>query len=84
MQLSEPPNLSILLGDEFLIHRRNFNVKIELWEKKVGRESLENAAVVGKFNVECCRLILPIDLIKVEQARVLSLALVRKCDRVAL
>src|SRR5207302_722382 len=84
VQLAQSPDLLVLLRDELLVHRRHFDVGVELRQEEVRRELLDDLALLVPLDVERPRLVLPFDLVEVEQARVLAFALVREVDAVAL
>jgi hypothetical protein len=74
--------LAILLRHELLIKRRDLDVEIEGGEVEVGRESLGRIAVAVPLDVEGRGLVLPTDLIEVEQLCELPFAVVGKLNSV--
>src|SRR5207245_8436517 len=66
------------------VQRGDLDVEVELHEVEVRGEALDNVAVTIPPDVERRRLVLPTDLIEVEQARELTLGCVREADGVAL
>src|SRR5207237_6377992 len=67
-----------------LVQRGDLDVEVELHEVEVRGEALDDVAVTIPPDVERRRLVLPTDLIEVEQARELTLGCVRETDGVAL
>lgn len=76
VQLAQPPCLAILLGDQLLIQRGDLDVEIVLGQVKVGGKPLNRAAFLVEFDVEGSRLVLPLDLVKVQQSCELALGVV--------
>src|SRR5207249_2154564 len=83
VELAQSPDLAVLPGDELLVHRRDLDVEIEVRKVEVRRESLGDGAVFVPLDVEGTGFVLPVDLIEVEEPRVLTLAGVREIDAVA-
>src|SRR5207247_11000303 len=74
VELTEPPQLAVLLADEALPERGQLDVELEVWEPEVGREALGHNAVQVPQDGERMRLVLPFDAIEVEDAGELRLA----------
>ena len=84
IELAETADLAILLRHELLVHRRDFDVRLELREVEVGGELLDDLALLVPLDIERTRLVFPLDLIEVEKPCVLPLAFVSEVDAVAL
>src|SRR3954452_1181201 len=84
VQLAQAPNLAVLLRDELLVQRRDLDVQVVHRQVEVGCEALRRAAVAVPLEIERPGLVLPIDLIEVEQLRELALAGVGETEGVAL
>jgi hypothetical protein len=78
VELMQPADLAVLLGDELLVQSRDLDVDVELGKVEVGREAVRDVAGAVPVDVERGRLVEPLDLIEVEQPRELSLAVVRE------
>jgi hypothetical protein len=79
---AQPADLAVLLGDELLVERRDLDVDVEVREIEVRREALCRLAVGIPGDVEGRWLVLPRDLIEVQELGELPLAVVGKGDRV--
>src|SRR5207249_7161666 len=84
VQFAELANLPVLLRDELLVERRDLDVEVVLGQEEVGREPSNDFALLVPFQVERARLVLPFDLIEVEEASELPLAGVGEADAIAL
>src|SRR5215212_8243180 len=84
VELAQPPNLAVLLRDELLVQRRDLDVEVVRRQIEVGCEALRRAAVAVPFEIEGPGLVLPVDLIEVEQLPELALAGVGETEGVAL
>ena len=80
IQLVQPPDFPVLLGYEFLVEGRYLDVKIEVRQIEVWRETLCRDAVPIPIDVERRRLVGPRDPIEVEKPRELSFAVVCEVD----
>jgi hypothetical protein len=78
---AQTPHLAVLLGDQLLIERGYLDVEIELGQVEVGCEALRDGPGAIPGDVERRRLVAPFDLIEVEQASELPLAVVREAGR---
>src|SRR5204863_942318 len=78
VQLAQAAQLAVLLRDQALFERRQLDVEIQFRQVEVGRESLHHPAVVGVAQRKAMWLVLPGQLIEVEDAREIFLAGVRK------
>jgi hypothetical protein len=81
IERAQTPDLAVLLGDQLLIQRGYLDVEIELGEIEVGGEALGDGPRAVPGDVERRRLVAPLDLIEVEQAGELALAVVREAGR---
>ena len=84
VQLAELPHLAVLLGDEALVHRGDLDVDALFGKVEVGRERANRGALLVPFDGKRRRLVVPLDVVEVEEARELPLALVSEVDRVRL
>src|SRR5262249_2379615 len=82
--LSQPPHLPVLLRDELLVQRRDLDVEIELLQVEVRGEALHDVALTVPADVEGRRLVLPVDLVEVQQPGELPLRGMREPDGVGL
>jgi Icc protein len=78
IDLAQPPQLAVFAGGERLLHHRQFEVEILLGEVEVGRERLDDAALVVALEDERARLVLPRHAVVVEDLRALPLVLARE------
>jgi hypothetical protein len=78
IQLPKAPNLPVLLGDQLLVHRGDLDEQIIVREVEVGPEVLGGLAGVVPLDGEGAGLVVPGDVVEVEQPGELSLALVCK------
>src|SRR5579871_1730912 len=78
IQLDEAPRFAVLLRNEPLVERRDFDVEVVGRQVEVGTERLRRVAVAITFEGERTRFVLPRDRIEVEQLRELSLRVVRE------
>jgi hypothetical protein len=76
VELSQLANLPVLLGDELLAHRGYLNVDIVFREVEVRAEMLQCFAIRVPFDGERLRLVLPVNLVKIEKSREFPLAVV--------
>jgi hypothetical protein len=81
VERAQTPHLAVLLGDQLLIERGYLDVEIELGQVEVGCEALRDGPGAIPGDVERRRLVAPLDLIEVEQASELPLAVVREAGR---
>src|SRR5436190_869831 len=79
----ESSDLSVLLRDELLVQRGDLDVEVVLRQVEVRGELLDDVPVLVPLQVEGGRLVLPFDLIEVEESRELALAVVRESNGVA-
>jgi hypothetical protein len=82
--LPELTNLSVLLCDELLTHRRDLNVHIVFRQIEVRPEVPGRLTVVIPFEGKRMRLVLPIDRVEVEESREFSFAVVSELCRFGL
>jgi hypothetical protein len=66
----------VLVGNQSLLHRRQFDVQVKVRQKKIRRERFDDTAVITVPEWECTRLVLPADAVEVEEPRELFFALV--------
>jgi hypothetical protein len=76
VKLLQAARFAVLLRDELLIQRCDLDVAVERWKVEVRREALGSVAVAIPLDIERGRLVLPLDLIEIEQLRELLLAVV--------
>jgi hypothetical protein len=81
VERAQPPDFAVLLGDQLLIERGYLDVEIELGQIEVGCEALRDGSGAIPRDVERRRLVTPFDLIEVEQASELALAVMREAGR---
>ncbi len=80
MQLTQTSSLAVLLRDELLVERRDLDEEVVRGQEEVGRERLRGVAVAVALEDEGARLVLPRDVVEVEQLRELPLGVVREVD----
>jgi hypothetical protein len=78
IDLAQPANLAVLLGDELLVHRRDLDVERLLRKVEVGSEELGGLAVLAPLDGKRGRLVLPVDSVEVEKSAELALTLMSK------
>jgi len=83
VELAEPPDLAVLPGDELLVHSRDLDIQVEVSQVEIRGELLGDLAFVVPLDVERARLVVPIDLVEVEEPGELSLARVSEIGAVA-
>ena len=83
MVLRETSNLAVLLRDELLIHRRDLDEHVLGGQIEIRPEELRRILELVEFDRKVARLVLPFDVIEVEEQRKLALALVRKLDGIS-
>src|SRR5262245_1139849 len=83
VQLAKPAHLPVLLRDQSLVQRGDLDVQVVLREVEVRREPLHDVAVAIPLEVERRRLVLPVDLVEIQQLRELAFAGVRERNVVA-
>src|SRR5262245_63542303 len=66
IELPQLAQLPVLAGDERLLHHRDLDVEILLREVEVGRERLDDAALLVALEHERARLVLPGNAVEVE------------------
>jgi len=76
----QQPDLSVLLGDELLIHRGDLDEQILVRQVEVGSEVGRRLAVVGELDRKRPRFVVPAQPVEIEESRELALALVGKRD----
>jgi len=69
IQLSQPPDLAVLLRDEFLVHRGDLDEEIVVRQIEVGTELPDWCPGSVPFEREGPRLVLPRHDVEVEQSR---------------
>src|SRR5262245_19594702 len=84
VELAEPADLPVLPGHELLVQGRDLDVEVVLGQEEVGGESLDDVAVLGPLEVARGRLVLPVDLVEVQQLRELTFARVSEGHGIAL
>src|ERR1051325_3448765 len=83
VQLAEPAHLPVLLRHQPLIERGDLDEQVVGLEVEVRGEPLDHVALGVPLEVERPRLVLPIDLVEVEQPGELSLTGVSEGNEVA-
>jgi hypothetical protein len=81
VELHEPSDLTVLLGHELLVERRDLDVDIELGQVEVRGEALSSLAGPVPVDVERRGLVVPRDLIEIQQLRELPLAVVSEANQ---
>jgi hypothetical protein len=82
--LLELTDLSVLLCNELLAHRRDLDVDVILREIEVRSEVPRRLAAVVPLEGKRVRLVLPVDRVEVEEPRKLAFAVVSELRRVGL
>ena len=82
IQIAESPHLAVLLGDEFLVHRRDLDEEVIVREIEVGPELLNRRPRRIPLDHERTWLVLPRHRVEVEKARELSFTGVGEVDLV--
>jgi len=78
IKLSQLPDLSILLGHEVLLERGQLDIKVELREIEIGGEAFGDFPAAVPIDRKASRLVLPFDLIEVQDPGELFLTRVGK------
>jgi hypothetical protein len=78
VELLEPPHLSVLLGDELLVHRRDLDVEVVVGQVEVRREILGRDALPVPGEGEGPRFVLPGNTVEIEEKGELTLTVVSK------
>jgi hypothetical protein len=78
--LAEETYLSILLGDELLVHRRDLDEEVLVGDVEVGCEELRRFAVVVELDREGGRLVVPVQPVEIEESGELPLTVVSERD----
>lgn len=76
VQLSKPFDLSILLRDKLLTHRRDLDVEVVVREVEIGFEQFYRFVEVIPLDWELSRLVVPLDAVEVEKSREFPFAVV--------
>ena len=76
----EPFDLLVFLGDQLLVHGRDFDVHIIVRKIEVGREILDRLAIFIELNRKTLRFVVPRNAIKVEKQGELPLTVVSELD----
>ena len=63
----EPFDLLVLLGDQLLVHGRDFDVQVIVRKIEVGREILDRLAIFIELNRKTLRFVVPRNAIEVEK-----------------
>src|SRR4029450_4419081 len=84
LQLPQFADLPVLLRDELLVERRDLDVQVVLGQEEVRGEPLDHAALLAPLEVERPGLVVPVDLVEVQQAGELALARMREPHGIAL
>lgn len=74
VELLEASDLAVLLGDEFLAHRGQLYVQVELREVEIGREVRQDVAFAIPMQRKRTRLILPLDAVVLQYLSCCALA----------
>jgi hypothetical protein len=80
VELAQAAHLPILLGHQLLAHRGDLDVEIVIGEVEVGAKELRRGTVGSELDCKLARLVLPVDLVEIEESRKLSFAFVSKID----
>src|SRR5215204_596185 len=83
VELAQAANLAVLLGHQPLVERRDLDVEVVHRQEEVRREALNHVPIAVPLEVERPGLVVPFDLVEVQQPGELALAGVREGDRVA-
>lgn len=65
VELTQQPNLSVLLCHELLTHRGDFDIEIITGEVEVGPEEADRLAALVKANRKLARLVFPLDFVEI-------------------
>src|SRR5438876_1719862 len=76
----KPPNLAVLPGHKRLLRSRELDVEVVIRQIKVRRKAASHVALIVPLDGKCSRLVLPGDVVKVEDAREFCFGLVGKAD----
>jgi hypothetical protein len=76
IQLTKAANLLVLLGHEFLTHRRDLDVDVVFREIEVWLEQLRGFTVITPLDFECAGLVFPVDSVEVKESREFPFAVV--------
>jgi hypothetical protein len=79
----EEPDLAVLLGDEFLVHRGDLDEQVFVGNVEVGGEERDGRTVGVEFDGEGRRLVLPGEAVEIEESCELPLAVVSEADVVS-
>ena len=82
MMQSQQPDFAVLLGNEFLIHRGDFNVLLLLRQVEVRREMANRRALLIKYDVKGRWFVFPVHAIEVKQFGELPFTVVSELDQV--
>lgn len=82
IQLPQPTDLPILPSHQLLIHRRNFDELILIRQIEVRPKELHRFPVSVPFECELTGLVVPRDIVEIEELGELPLAVVGKFDAV--
>ncbi|MFQ5523319.1 MAG: hypothetical protein ACE5F5_07040 [Acidimicrobiia bacterium] len=80
MDLFEPAHLLVLLGDELLVHRGDFDVEVVFGKVEVRGEETGGVALIVEFDGEGSRFVFPGDPVEVEEEGELPLTVVSEVD----
>jgi len=76
----ETADFLVLLGHEFLVHRRDLDVQVVVGKIEVGGEPFDRLALGVKFDRKTLRLVIPWDTIEIEKKGELALTVVSEVD----
>ena len=82
VQLEQPPYLAVLLRDELLVHRRDFDEEILIRKIEIGCEELDGFTGIVVLDSERARLVIPWKAVEIEEERELPLTVVSEIDGV--
>lgn len=83
IKLPETANLTVLLGDKLLVEGRDFDVELIGRQVEVGGKALGDIAVGVPVDVERGGLVVPIDLVEIEEPGELAFGVVGEGDGIA-
>ena len=76
----EPAGLAVLLRHQLLVESGDLDVKVELGEVEVRGEALGRVAVAVPVDLEGRRLVVPVDLVEVQELGELTFAVMGELD----
>jgi hypothetical protein len=82
VQLPQAPYLAVLLGDEFLTHRRDLDEEVIVWQIEIRPKLPRGGSRFIPLDDKGSRFVLPRDRVEIEESREFPLAGVGELDLV--